>query len=156
MKKKKYTGLSILGAVSLLAVSCSFSEKSETTEIPSEVEASKDDASKSEVLGDKKSDKEVTQDDKETVESAETTAAEPKARNIKELVLEESIVVDDTGKDILDSASGYEVDYPVNSADKEIPSAYVSDTSGEKDFVTPVKNQGYTNLCWSLYSVPIR
>lgn len=164
MKGKKYLSLSIIGAVTLGAVACgspagledvsgsistegdlaeSFGEDSALPEEAADSSASEGSVNGSSAEGKAAESEAAVQEEK----------PKPIERKLKELVLEEAIVVDDTSSDIFEGASGDEVDYSVNSANEELPESYISDISGEKDFVTPVKNQGYTNLCWAYSSI---
>ncbi|WP_026525819.1 C1 family peptidase [Butyrivibrio sp. MB2005] len=68
--------------------------------------------------------------------------------NIKELVVKEAIVIDDTEADLLGKLDGTESDAELSAENVEIPVFYSSDATGNNDYVTPVRNQGYTALCW--------
>ncbi len=93
-----------------------------------------------------------TQSDDESGQDSSQADEEPiivTPLTLKELVVSEAIVVDDTEEDLLASATGDEADYPNDVKDDEIPEFYVSDQVGGRDYVTPVRNQGYTALCWN-------
>ncbi len=69
--------------------------------------------------------------------------------DIKEIEVSEAIVIDDTEEDLLALTDGSEMDYEILSKDSELPEFYTSDQVDNKDYITPVRNQGYTALCWN-------
>ncbi len=66
---------------------------------------------------------------------------------LSELVISEAIVIDDEEEDLQSVARGSEVDYSIVTGD-DLPSFYSSDQADGKDYITDVRNQGYTALCW--------
>ncbi len=68
---------------------------------------------------------------------------------IEELIVSEALVIDDKDDDLLEAATGDEVDFPGEIKDEELPDFYVSDQVNNRDYITPVRNQGYTALCWN-------
>ncbi|MBE5844052.1 MAG: hypothetical protein E7302_07685 [Butyrivibrio sp.] len=72
-----------------------------------------------------------------------------KESSIKEQEVPEAIVIDDNGSDLLALANGNEADYPANTIKENIPSVHISDLVDGKDYITPVRNQGHTALCWN-------
>ena len=69
--------------------------------------------------------------------------------DIKRMELNEAIVIDDGPEDLIKSADGSEIDYRTVAVDSELPAFYTSDQVDNDDFITPVRNQGYTALCWN-------
>lgn len=71
---------------------------------------------------------------------------------LQEISESEAIVIEDGEGDLLKSTDGTEIDYKTVMGNtekyKELPSFYSSDQADGNDFVTPVRNQGYTALCW--------
>ena len=92
------------------------------------------------------SDKAKEDDGKKEDETLQITV-NPSA--LKEISVPEAIVIDDKDGDLMSLADGSEVDYPKLSANKSIPKIYISDLVGDNDYITPVRNQGYTALCWN-------
>ncbi|WP_026527827.1 C1 family peptidase [Butyrivibrio sp. VCD2006] len=69
--------------------------------------------------------------------------------DIKKIEVNEAIVIDDTSEDLLEASSGTEVDFESVSCDEDLPVFYSSDQVDNKDYITPVRNQGFTALCWN-------
>ncbi|WP_022760577.1 MULTISPECIES: C1 family peptidase [unclassified Butyrivibrio] len=69
--------------------------------------------------------------------------------DIKELEVSEAIVIDDADEDLITAADGTETDYESISDDTELPSFYTSDKTDNRDYITAVRNQGDTALCWN-------
>ena len=76
-------------------------------------------------------------------------AAEPLL--MEETDMSEAIVIENSEDDILKAADGKEIDYPLAANELKLPSFYISDLVDNEDYVTPVRNQGHTALCW-IYS----
>ena len=74
--------------------------------------------------------------------------APPSPAELDEISAIEAIVVDDKEADLWASADGTEADYPHHSDKDSLPAFYMSDNVYNMDYVTPVRNQGYTALCW--------
>lgn len=93
----------------------------------------------------------VSSDENTGSEGEETEELEPIEVipvNLKELVAKEAIVIDDVQEDLLGKLDGTESDKELSAENVEIPAFYSSDATGNNDFITPVRNQGYTALCW--------
>ena len=83
----------------------------------------------------------------------ETEPVVPVTIDIKKVQMNEAIVIDDTREDLFKGADGSEADYGLIAHDKELPTFYTSDQANGKDYITPVKNQGYTALCWNYAAI---
>ncbi len=83
----------------------------------------------------------------ESEDSAGTIIVTPS--KLSEISVPEAIVIEDTDTNLIKTADKTETDYPVKTENREIPSLYISDLAEGKDLITPVRNQGYTALCWN-------
>ncbi|WP_408070832.1 C1 family peptidase [Butyrivibrio sp. JL13D10] len=66
---------------------------------------------------------------------------------LSELEVSEAIVIDDDSEDLMKAVDGSEVDFDL-AAEKKLPSFYTSDQGEGGDYITAVRNQGFTALCW--------
>ena len=71
-------------------------------------------------------------------------------RKLNEIKIEEALLIDDEEENLLDASNRQKDDYP-KDAKEELPESYFSLNYDDREYVTSVKNQGYTSLCW-LYS----
>ena len=86
-------------------------------------------------------------DEADSEESMEPIAPVPV--DIKRVEVEEAIVIEDTDEDLFASADGSEIDYRSIAMDSELPVFYSSDQVENEDYITAVRNQGSTALCWN-------
>ncbi|WP_026494860.1 C1 family peptidase [Butyrivibrio sp. WCD3002] len=86
--------------------------------------------------------------DGDVIDEEESELIEVIPARLKELIVKEAIVIDDTEEDLLAKIDGTQVDSDLSAENVEIPVFYSSDAAGNNDYVTPVRNQGHTALCW--------
>ncbi|WP_044914863.1 C1 family peptidase [Butyrivibrio sp. WCE2006] len=72
--------------------------------------------------------------------------------DIPELTVSEAIVIDDD-EDLEENIDGTECDYKSVISDGELPSFYSSDQVEGRDYVTPVRNQGISAMCWNYAAI---
>ncbi len=108
-------------------------------------------ADDSETVSDDYSSYSATAETGNEVENINTS--KPTFPDLNEIEMPEAIVVDDSQKDLWNLAIGSETDYPQNAADEELSAFYMADNVDNIDYVTPVKNQGQTALCWAYAAI---
>lgn len=163
MRNKKITvtviGVTVTVLFTLVVCSCTSDVSRADRLMEPDEETTKESASSEEISEDVKmvlgASKKKNDDSADGEASGDITAEDinepitPVSIDIKKIEMSEAILIDDVKEDLLKSADGTEIDYRGMAGSEKLPVFYTSDQVDNNDYITPVRNQGYTALCWN-------